>query len=82
MLIDNFKVTKIEKMHKTAWICVRTTSRCRTNSEFIIKQENFPFKEGDLVCKIFTKKNGAKYFPNINRFDDGVIQLADDSWIQ
>ena len=82
MLIDNFKVTKIEKMHKTDWICVHTTSRCRTNNGFIIKQENFPFKEGDLVCKIFTKKNGAKYLPNINRFDDGLIQIKDDSWIQ
>lgn len=82
MLIDNFRVIEIEKMHTTDWINVRTTSRCSTNMVFIIKQKDFPFKEGDCVCKIFTKKNGAKYFPNINRFDDGLIQIEDESWTQ
>lgn len=77
MLIDKFIVSKIEEMFKTDWILVHTTSRCRTNSRFFVLQHEFPFAEGETVIKVFIKGKKAKYFKDINMFDDGLIQLKE-----
>lgn len=75
MLIDKFIVSKIEEMFMTDWILVHTTSRCRTNKSFVVLKTEFPFAEGDTVIKVFVKGRRAKYFEDINMFDDGLIQL-------